>query len=690
MSSYRSPSYRFCDKCGGRYNIISPGFVRCLCGIFPNEIISVSYDKAPTPLQVLQQFRIFNYLKLASDKPFDDKLFKQVAKLIPEIRCKIIGSGSISEAKDMLSSEEIVCNDNQIIIPNLICGEIISGLWEIRENSTSYLELEKGGLAFSFSLKDTNRFSKQIFVFQDLLLAADLLMEIYTRYGIFVPIVAHPKLKLLENVSWLPKREIILVVEELQPGELKHLLPLNPRIVTSNAYVKYEKSPYRLSGYYRESVPLSDLVNEYIGLSPKTGIVVSGNKWYYSPNGAVAANMDVRIHKIRKYKNKFYYTGEMTIEGKKKIRFTLTKNKAYEKLKKLAAAAGRNFYVAPRLENKILEIAAAKSIPSVEEVTKLGIHPKAKKIILPNLIISESGITKDCVVSHRKATGNNLHWVTNPDIPISRCYGEHRAAISQLTVLFSLGLASSFLFTRRKEGVALFFLFPSTNFIEHILSCCGVEMDPGPKYSEPWPAFVPNTEEIINGVRKPFLVTYGDYLDLAAVALNYRVLIVNTDTVFTPLIPETTLQNAFCRILHAILVTSKQAGWMKDRSSDITMAHAIKNSIRIPDRVFNKITQRIFRIPRDRHIKATALLVGRLLNASMLSRSVLKPEQDGKYSISVKEINEALKEVPMSPFFFSPDGEDNIVLPRHMIRYGTSSPNALFSRFNTRPRAERN
>ena len=129
---------------------------------------------------------------------------------------------------------------------------------------------------------------------------------------------------------------------------------------------------------------------------------------------------------------------------------------------------------------------------------------------------------------------------------------------------------------------------------------------------------------------------------------------------------------------------------MRDRSSDITMAHAIKNSIRIPDRVFNKITQRIFRIPRDRHIKAAALLVGRLLNASMLSRSVLKPEQDGKYSIPVKEINEALKEVPMSPFFFSPDGEDNIVLPRHMIRYGTSSPNALFSRFNTRPRAERN
>lgn len=633
---------------------------------------------------MLRQFRVFNYLDLASNVQNDDKLFKQTAKLLPEMRRKIIGIGSISEVKQALSSEEITCNDSNIIIPNLICGEIVSGIWEIKENSTNYLELEKGGLAFSFSLKDTNRFSKQIFVFQDLLLAADLLMEIYTRYGIFVPIVAHPKLKLLESVSWLPKREIVLVVDDLKPAELKHLLPLKPRVVTSNAYVKYEKSPYRLSGYYKESTPLSDLVNEYIGLSPKTGIVVSGNKWYYSPNGAVAANMDVRIHKIRKYKNKLYYTGEMTIEGKRKVRFTLTNNKAYEKLKKLAISAGRDFYVAPRLQSKILEIAAAKGTQEVEEIIKLGIYPKAKKIILPNLIISESGIHRESVVYHKKAVGNNLRWNTNPDIPISRCYGESRAAISQLTVLFSLGLASSFLFTRRKEGVALFFLFPSNNFIEHILSCCGVEMEPGANYSEPWPAFVPNTDDVVGGVRKPFLVTYGDYLDLAAVALNYRVLIVNVDTIFTPLIPEDTLQNAFCRILHAILVASKEVGWMKNRIPDVTMARAIKNAIKIPDRVFNKIAQRIFLIPRDRHTKASALLVGRLINASLLSRAVFKPEPGSKYAIPVKEINTALKEVPMPEFFFSPDGSPDIVLPRHTIRYGTSSPNALFVRLLSR------
>lgn len=672
-----------CARCGGKIYNITYGFQKCNCGILPIEIIgSNSRVEAQTPLSV--QFRIGSYLKLACTRSVPDKLFRILSNLSLNTAYKLLGKGSIEEAQEALTADTISCFGNATLIPNLIAGEIVSGIWELQGDQIRYLEFIPGGLAFSFTLKEPARFVNQIFVFQNLKKALSLLLEIYSRYGLFVPIVAHPDLRILENVNWLPKREVILVVDEIHPPELRPLLPLNPRIIQADSCVQYEGSPYKLHYYYNKSEFLENIVTEYFAISPRYGIIVANNKWYYTPSGAIALNADIHVEKIKRYKSKKIYHGYLQFSGKK-VNFVITEKNAYAKLKKIALQHGMNLYCAPRVAKRCLEIAAAKSRPETEEISRFGIQ-RNYTILLPNLVITDKEIIPEVSAVGKNLIAKNLRWVPDPFLHLCRYYKEDRGTISQLTTITSLLLLIGYSTVHRLENAALFLLTDTIDSVIYILDCCGIESASEETCRHLWPSLYANPEHLLVGPKKFLPITYGDYKYLALVMLHYRTLVANISSIFVPLIPEDTIQHAFVFNLRKILETVKSTEWKVKRAVNKELLYAIHSNI-IPNQT---ITQHIAKRIRfqfyARKRRAIALLVGRLLEEGYLNKSQIKSINTYEYAVDLNLLNSILSQIGLPPVIPVNEQDPVIHIEKYEVTYAMNNPQGLFAGLQRRNR----
>lgn len=665
-----------CPRCGGRINIISCGFQSCGCGILPTKIIG-SVEERGIRNALSDQFRLSAYLKLACSKAGTDKLSRLLSTLSLNTAYKLFGKGSIHEAETALTASHISCQENSLIIPNLIDGEIVSGVWQLNGEKTSYLEVLPGGLAFSFTLKEPSRFTRQLFVFQNLRKAVELLLELYSRYGVFVPIVAHPNLRILENINWLPKKEIVLVVDEIRPQELRPLLPLRPRVIHVDSCVQYERSLYKLHYFYNKAEFLEDILSEHIAVTSKHGILITNNKWYYTPSGALALNADVHIEKIKHYRSGRLYSGIIRFSGKN-IKFVVSEKNAYKKLRKLALKHGMNLYCAQKIRNTLLDIASVKSQPETEEILRLGLQ-RNHTILLPNLIITPKEIIPEISAFGSRLPARNLRWIPEPFFHLYHYYKDDRGTISQFTALSSVLLLLGYSLVHKNENAALFLLTDSLDSVLYILECCGISFAHPKSNYDIWPSIYPQPESLLIGPKKLLPITYGDYKYLALVMLHYKTIVANISSVFIPLIPEDTLQHAFVIGLRRLLETTRAKRWRGRKDINKELLAAIRRCVVPNELVSQHVAKRIRFQFTTRKRKALALLVGRLLDEGILNHKQLRAANTAKYEISLPYLNELLMTIGLPQAIPVRDQEECAVVDRYDVNCAINNPQGLLS-----------
>jgi len=677
---FQPSGVRECQRCGRKIYDIAHGFQKCGCGVSTKIIGLAANSETCNPLNT--QFRISYYLKLACSKKASDKLSRIASSLSLNVSYKVFGRGNLQEAQNALNADVITCEGAHLLIPNLIDGEIVSGIWQVTGSQLSYLEILPGGLAFSFTLTEPARFVNQIFVFQNLQKALSLLLEIYSRYGIFVPIVAHPDLRILENIEWLPKKEIVLVVDELRPQELRSLLPLNPRVIQADTSVQYEGSPYKLHFYYNKAEFLEDLITECFALNPRYGVIVANNKWYYTPSGSIALNADIHIEKIKVCNKKRIYQGCIQFASKR-VDFTISEKGAYKKLKRIALKHGMNLYCAPRLADHILELAAVKSRPEAEEIIRFGIQ-RNHTILLPNLIITEKQIIPEVSAVGKNVIAKNLHWVPEPFLHLCRYYKEDRGTVSQLTAITALLLLLGYSLVHRQENAALFLITDTLDSAMYIMNCCGVGLATEAFQKHLWPSIYPNPEHLLTGPKKPLPVTYGDYKYLALVMLHYKTLVANISSIFIPLIPEDTIQHYFVFNLRKILEVTKSTRWLVKRDVNKELFRVIQKKINPNTAIVRQIAKRIRFQFYSRKRKALALLVGRLIDEQYLNKSFLKAVNTEDYEIDVQTLNTILEQLGLPPVIPIIDDNSKELISKSDLNRAINNPQGLIASLEDR------
>jgi len=496
------------------------------------------------------QHRAWAYLRTAANRLLSDRKYRKYSILPEDIRLQCAGLGSyesLCSSLDLANSDIRVVGE-ELIIPNVIAGKLITGFWCFTPDSnvSKYYTLLPGGLAFSFTLEKTLRDDHVIdglFVFQDILEALDYLTNVFTKTGRFYPIVAHTQLDLLKNITWLPQCNIYLIVNSVQPQLLRHLSPLNPNIVLTSAGKRFVHSPLRLAIYAKKAVPLAKLLPNIIGLTKQTGILVSGGKWWYYPSGSLALNADLTVQQILRHKRTYIYVCTLSINNTQLHPRIVGKGDFYTKLATYCLQNNQILFCAPSLRKHLIDVAIANTGKTKVIPIQFGYNKRQKAFRTYTLYITPDTVSEERL-SEKKAPGALLLPKKLPPAPFP-LNDYSRGQANQLTLLCALFLAIAAQFSPRPRRFLVFLSRAPIEFDAHIFESLGI-----PKYDQLrpqltwWPQYVTHFPQQHIAATDALPIATGDSVQLAYSLMQRPILYVHLTENYLPLLTQTQLNDA--------------------------------------------------------------------------------------------------------------------------------------------------
>lgn len=553
------------------------------------------------------------------------------------------GLGSEESILEAFNSSIINPTGNDIVIPLTVFGQYYTGFLVIKEGRIkAHRIIPDFGYAFSHTLlKPDPSFSEHVFVFQNPLLALQLICRYYDVTGIFPPVVAEPQLNIINSLDTFPKAQIIYVVEKLIYRLLPDLYQFGVRICDES--VAQTPDPHlQLKTYISKSTSLSGQFTVPVSPDLKRRVMVIRNMWVSLPHGSIICNCDVRLIKCYINRNYKLYRGVVRHKTGKKAYFWWDGNRSLLAIvKETCINSGIPFRITPSFEKKFENFVVSRS-GSVKTI-----KPCAKNKVKPILTLPEIIITPHGVVPTR----NEFPEVNYPGVGVTGD-GEKKGFqdpllpqnINQIVVFLAVAttICRSVMSTNAdsKKLVGTFLLGPHSPELVEFLKILGIPQYPPTEPSpNDWPVFYPELPRTL--FTSPFNYPYVALvspLDLAVAMCCRSISVFGITDYWYPIYNPNSLRNNLIAFLQRLLVQHKfRIG------SGEKMFNLFVEFFEFPPEVRSAIADRVILVsPYEKHYK-TARLVAEIIKIGELPLPRIKNGMN--LCFSTRDLNDYLKKL---------------------------------------------
>ena len=386
-----------CEICGHSLQEHSIYYI-CKCGAYPYDIIYENGSGVSRSFSLSsEQNKLFLLLKTLEDVNSPKEQIIAANVLPYEDRIVTLVTGSEDDIFNALIRNTINKTGHDFIYPNTILGTFITGFWLKKELNYKYIKIHKGGLLFSYTLRENVLFDDYIFVFQNPERALSIISEIYRKTNTYPPVVADPKLNVLDSLEWLPKRKIIVITKTQNIPEDHPIAQINPYVIYEKSVIQTQSAEYRLRAYSELSRRLFKRRATLIGISNRSSIIVKNREWVFARTKLDALNVDIVIRRCIRIGRLLVYLGYVKYD-QQQYRFMICgKTDFYNKLSEFCERINIPLYCAPSIKRHLADLAIKRSKIQYLSELKIGLHrhtnPREEdRLRLPNLIITPTRI----------------------------------------------------------------------------------------------------------------------------------------------------------------------------------------------------------------------------------------------------------------------------------------------------------